>query len=71
MAHLNINSIRNKLEMVSLLFHGVTDILVICKNKIDDSFLAEQFVVEGYSTVYRFDRNDRGGGKRTIFLTPI
>ena len=61
-AHLNINSIRNKFEMLSLLFHGVIDILMICETKIDGSFPTEQFIIEGYSTIHRLDRNDRGGG---------
>ena len=60
-AHLNRNSIRNKFEMLSLLFHGVIDILLICETKIDDSFPTDQFIIEGYSTIYRLDRNDRGG----------
>ena len=61
-AHLNINSIRNKSEMLSLLFHGVIDILMICETKIDDSFPTEHSIIEGYSIIYRLDRNDRGGG---------
>ena len=75
-AHLNINLIRNKFEMLSLLFHGVIDILMICKTKTDGSFPAGQFIIEGYSTIFRLhrnniegystifrlDRNDRGGG---------
>ena len=60
-AHLNINSIRNKFEILLLLFHGVIDILTICETKIDDSFLTEQFIIEGYSTIYRLDRNYKGG----------
>ena len=47
--------------MLSLLFHGVIDILIICETKIDDSFPREQFFIEGYFTIYRLDRNDRGG----------
>ena len=60
-AHLNINSIRIKFGMLSLLFHGVIDILMICETKINDSFTTEQFIIEGCSTIYRLDRNDRGG----------
>ena len=60
-AHLNINSIRIKFGMLSLLFHGVIDILMICETKINDSFPTEQFIIEGCSTIYRLDRNDRGG----------
>ena len=47
--------------MLSLLFHGVIDILLICETKIDDSFPTDQFIIEGYSIIYRLDRNDRGG----------
>ena len=59
--HLNINSVRNKSEILSSLFHGVIDILMICETKIRDSFHEKQFIIEGYSTIYRLDRNDRGG----------
>ena len=62
-AHLNINSIRNKFEMLSLLFHGVIDIFMIFETKIDDSFPTGQFIIEGDSTIYRFDRNDMGWEK--------
>ena len=61
-AHLNIISMRNKFEMFSLSFHGVIDILMICETKIHDSLPTKQFIIEGYSTIYRLDRNDRGWG---------
>ena len=61
--------------MLSLLFHGVIDILIICETKIDDSFPREQFFIEGYFTIYRLDRNDRGGWIMLIvkdnFLTSL
>ena len=60
-AHLNINSIRNKFEVLSLIFRGVIDILMICETKVDGSFRTEQFIIEGYSAIYRLDRNDRNG----------
>ena len=47
--------------MLSLLFHGVIDILMICETKVDDSFPMKQSIIEGYSTTYRLDRNDRRG----------
>ena len=61
-ADLNINSIRNKFEMLSLSFNGVIDILTISETKVDDSSPTEQFIIEGYSTIYRLDKNDRGRG---------
>ena len=48
--------------MLSLLFHGVIDILMICETKVDDSFPMKQSIIEGYSTIYRLDRNDRSEG---------
>ena len=65
-AHLNINSIRNKFEMLSLLFHGVIDVLMICEAKFDKSFFTMQFIIEGYPTIYRLDKNDRG--KRIMLI---
>ena len=35
---------------------------MICETKIDGSFPTEQFIIEGYSTIHRLDRNDRGAG---------
>ena len=52
--------------MLSLLFPEVIDILMICENKIDDSFPTKRFIIEGYFTIYRLDRNDRGGGMMLI-----
>ena len=49
--------------MLSLLFHGVIDIFMIFETKIDDSFPTGQFIIEGDSTIYRFDRNDMGWEK--------
>ena len=34
----------------------------MCETKIDDFFSTEQFIIEGYSTIYRLDRNYMGGG---------
>ena len=47
-AHLTINSIRNKFEVLSLSFYGVIDILMICETKIDDSSPVKEFIIEVY-----------------------
>ena len=52
--------------MLSLLIHGVKYILMICKTKIDDSFPMEQFIIQGYCTICRLNRNDRVGGVMLI-----
>ena len=59
MGHLNINSIRNKFELLSSL---KIDIFLINETKLDPTFPANQFFIQGYSIVYRLDRNDKGRG---------
>ena len=61
-AHLNINSIRNKFELLSEQVKGNVDVLMISETKIDDSFPVSQFLIEGFCTPYRLDRNSKGGG---------
>ena len=60
--HININSIRNKFEMLSSKVNGQIDILMISETKLDNSFPTMQFVMKGYNKPYRIDRNSNGGG---------
>ena len=60
-AHININSLRNKFDMISDLVKGNIDILLISETKIDDTFLTSQFYIPGFSTPYRLDRSVNGG----------
>ena len=60
--NLNINSISNKFDQLKLIVQGQVDILVITETKIDNSFLANQFLISGFSKPFRLDRNRRGGG---------
>ena len=43
-AHLNINSIRNKFEMLKEVIGNKTDILLISETKLDDTFPLNQFI---------------------------
>ena len=52
MAHLNINSIRNKFDAFSLIVKNNADILMISETKLDHSFPTAQFLIHGFS-----DRN--------------
>ena len=56
-ATLNINSIRNKLEELKLVMAGNIDVLVVTETKLDESFPTGQFIIEGFSTPFRLDRN--------------
>ena len=60
--HININSIRNKFEMLSNSIKDNLDILMISETKLDSTFPSNQFTVKGYAAPIRFDRNGRGGG---------
>ena len=58
---LNINSIRNKFDALSLLAKTNIDILIISEAKLDDSFPTGQFLFHGFSATYRLDMNSKGG----------
>ena len=60
--NLNLNSISNKFDNLKLIIQGKIYILVITETKIDSTFQLNQFVIQGYSKPYRFDRNTNGGG---------
>ena len=61
-AHININSIRNKFNMLADLIAGKIDLLLISETKIDDTFPSSQFLIPGFSTPYRLDRTENSGG---------
>ena len=48
-AHLNINSIRNKFDSLSFMVENNAEILLISENKLDDSFPSGQFKICGFS----------------------
>ena len=60
--HININSIRNKFENLVQQITNNVDILLISETKLDSSFPEGQFLIPGYSSPYRLDRNCHGGG---------
>ena len=61
LAHININSLRNKFDSLLQIVNNNIDILLISETKIDSSFPTAQFNITGYTT-YRRDRNQNGGG---------
>ena len=52
---LNINSIRNKFEALKYIVSGNMDVLVVTESKLDESFPASQFSMEGFSPPFRLD----------------
>ena len=61
-AHLNINSVRNKFDLLSDIIKNNIDVLMISETKLDSSFSNGQFQIHSYSEPYRLDRNVNGGG---------
>ena len=60
--HININSLRNKFELLQSMISGNIDILVVTETKLDESFPPPQFKIQGYKLPFRMDRNQNGGG---------
>ena len=58
-SHININSIRNKFELLAEAVMGIVIILMVTEAKIDESFL---FIIPGFTSSCRFDRTKDGGG---------
>ena len=61
--NLNITSLPSKFEQLKALKY--VDVLVLTKTKLDNSFPKTEFLVDGFSEPYRYDRNRKGG--RIIF----
>ena len=48
--------------MLSDQIKGNIDVLLVSETKLDDSFPTGNFLIDGFSTRYRLDRNSNGGG---------
>ena len=53
--HLNINSICNKFEMLSVSVAQYVDILMLSETKSGSTFLSIQFLINGFSVLHRLD----------------
>ena len=62
MAHININSLRNKFDMLTNSVSEYIDILMISETKLDDTFPHALYHLKDFSNPYRLDRNSHGGG---------
>ena len=59
-ARRNINSIRNKFELIPEQVRGNADVLMVSETKIDGSFPNEIFLIHGFISPNRLDRNSKG-----------
>ena len=60
--HLDINSLRNKFELLTQQIKDNIDVLMISETKLDESFPTSQLFMNGFSSPHGFARNCNGGG---------
>ena len=61
LAHLNINSLRNKFDLLADQIKGNVNVLAISDTKLDDSLPSGKFKIPSYASPFRLDRNQNGG----------
>ena len=59
--HLNINSLKNKFELLMHQIKENIDILMIPETKLVESFPSSQFLVNGFSSPHHLDRTSNDG----------
>ena len=59
---LNVNSFRSKYECMKSVIIGNIDVMIIVETKLDVSYETSQFLINGYSTPFRQNRDKNGGG---------
>ena len=60
--NININSIRNKFDLLVRQIKGNFEVLVISQTKIERSFPIGQFKIHGYASPFFPDRDQQEGG---------
>lgn len=61
-AHININSIINKTDLLAEGVKGNIDILIISETKINDTFPTSHFITSGFVSPFTFELTYNGGG---------
>ena len=62
MAHIKINSLRNKFDILTNSVSEIIYILMISETKLDGTFPHVLYHLKNFSNSYRLDRNSHGGG---------
>ena len=62
LGNVNIYSIRNKFDSLVYVLDKNVDIFLSSEAKLDNLFPSPQFKIEGFTTPYIYDRNDKVGG---------
>ena len=59
--HLNVNSLRQKLEAVAEPVQNKVDVCFFSEKKVDEAVSTQQFMINGFKLFRRRDRNCHGG----------
>ena len=62
LSHININSIRNKLDSLFEFTYGLVDFLAVSETKLDSSFPTGQSNLPGFRTLFRKNLSGKSGG---------
>ena len=57
---MNINSVRNKVDMLSYTIGNKIDNLMISESKLNDTFQTSQFVIDNFTEPFKLDRTRNG-----------
>lgn len=68
--HLNIRSIRHKLDSLNTFLHDF-DIACFTETHQNDSILDEELELDSFNSIYRKDRNSFGGGVMIYLLNAV
>ena len=60
--HWNINSLRTKFDFLCEQIEGSVDVFMTSESKLDESFPHGQFLIDGFHTPFKFNRNKNEGG---------
>ena len=58
-AHLNVKYFPDKLDAIKIIIPSIID-MISSETKLDASYTASQFIIEGFSNPFRLDRNSNG-----------
>ena len=61
-AHLNVNSFSKKYDAIKTVIPGNVDVMIFSETKLDESHPTSEFLIDGFSSPFRSDRNIFGGG---------
>ena len=70
-AQMNINSIKNKFDLLVSQIASNINVLMISGMKTDESFPTSQFLIDDFSSTYRLDKNANRGHALVYFKNNI